>query len=129
MKCFFLTAVLIGGAGPVCAGWVAMEKQYQPAGLETIYVDPDQIQRKGAHATLWQLTNFKWNNTSRFLSTKTHKEFECEHPRVRALQVIEFSHQMGTDRSKPGYIETGSWQPVEERTANHTFWKVAYRKP
>ena len=56
---------------------------------------------------------------TRFLSTKTHKEFDCEHPRVRALQVIEFSCQMGTGRSKPGYIETGSWQPVEEPTINH----------
>ncbi len=46
-----------------------------------------------------------------------------------ALQVIEFSRQMGTDRSKPGYIETGSWQPVEERAVNHAFWKAACRKP
>jgi len=63
------------------------------------------------------------------LSTKTHKEFDCEHPRVRTLQVIEFSRQMGTGRSKPGYIETGSWQPVEERTINHAFQKAAFRKP
>jgi hypothetical protein len=67
--------------------------------------------------------------TERFLSTKTHKEFDCEHPRVLVLQVIEFSRQMGTGRSKPGYIETGSWQPVEERTVNHAFWKAACRKP
>ena len=66
---------------------------------------------------------------TRFLSTKTHKEFDCEHPRVCVLQVMEFSRQIGTGRSKPGYIETESWQPVKERTVNHTFWKAAYRKP
>lgn len=108
---------------------MAVEKQYQPIGLETLYFDQEMIHRNGIRATLWQLTNLKWNNTSRFLSTKTHKEFDCEHPRALVLQVIHFSRQMGTDRSKPGYVETGSWQPVEERTANHTFWKAAYRKP
>lgn len=127
-KCFFLTAVLIGGAGPVCAGWVAMGKQYQPAGLETIYVDPDQIQRKGTHATLWQLTNLKWNNTTRFLSLKTHKEFDCDQSRMRVLQVIEFSRQMGTGRSRSGYIENGNWQPIEEPDANHARWKAACGK-
>lgn len=43
-----LTVALIVWANPGVAGWVALEKQYQPAGLETIYdVDPEQIQRTG----------------------------------------------------------------------------------
>jgi hypothetical protein len=129
MTRFFLLTIFLLHSGPVYAGWLAVEKQYQPAGLETLYFDPEQIPRNGNRATLWQLTDLKWNNTTRFLSTKTHKEFDCEHPRVRVLQVIEFSRQMGTGRSKPGYIETESWQLVEERTVNHAFWKAACRKP
>jgi hypothetical protein len=124
-----LTAALIIWASPVFAGWVAIEKQYQPAGLETLYVDPDHIQRTGTRATIWQLTDMKWNNTTRFLSLKTHKEFDCTNPRVRTLQVIEFSRQMGTGRSRSGYIENGNWQSVEAPPANHALWKVACGKP
>ena len=129
LPCFFLTAVLSGWAGPVFAGWVALEKQDQPAGLETIYVDPDQIQRRGRSTTLWQLTDLKWNNTTRFLSLKIHKEFDCTHSRVRVLQVIEFSRQMGTGRSRSGYIENGNWQPVETRTVNDALRRIACPTP
>jgi hypothetical protein len=124
-----LTAVLIVWAGPAFAGWVALEKQYQPTGLETLYVDPEQIQRIGTRVTIWQLTDLKWNNTTRFLSLKTHKEFDCTNARVRTLQVIEFSRQMGTGRSRSGYIENGNWQPVVAPTANHALWKAACGKP
>ena len=115
--------------GPVYAGWLAVDKQYKPIGLKTLSFDPEMIHQNETRATRWQLTDRKWNNTTRFLPTKTHKEFGCEHPPVRVLHVIEFSRQMGTGRSKPSYIETGSWQPVEKRTANDTFWKAACRKP
>lgn len=129
MTPLFLLTIFLLHYGPVYAGWLAVEKQYQPIGLETLYVDPETIHRSGLRVTLWQLTDLRSNNTTRSLSTKTHKEFDCEHPRVRVLHVMEFSRQIGTGRSKPGYIETGSWQPIEARTVNHTFWKAACRKP
>ena len=125
----FLTVGLIIWASPVFAGWVAIEKQYQPAGLETIYFDPEQVQRTGIRVTLWQLTDLKWNNTTRFLSLKTHKEFDCANSRVRTLQVIEFSRQMGTGRSRSGYIENGNWQAIGTQGANHALSKAACGKP
>jgi hypothetical protein len=128
MKPLLLLIFLLFGYGPVYAGWVAVEKPYQPAGLETVYFDPETIHRSGNRATLWQLTDIKWNSTTRFLSTKTHKEFDCERPRVRVLQVIEFSRQMGAGRSAAGFIENGNWQPVEERSANHALWRAACGK-
>lgn len=126
---FVLTAALIVWATPAYAGWVAIEKPYQPAGLETIYFDPEQIQRSGTRATLWQLTDIKWNSTTRFLSLKTHKEYDCEQSRVRILQVIEFSRQMGTGRSRSGYIDNGNWQPIGGPSADHALWKAACGKP
>jgi len=110
---FVLVATLILSYGPAFAGWVAVEKQYQSAGLETVYFDPETIRRDGSHATLWQLTDIKWNDTTRFLSVKTHKEFDCAQSRVRVLQVVEFSRQMGSGKSAAGYIENGRWQPIE----------------
>lgn len=128
MKQFFLLTIFLLHSSPVYAEWVAIEKPYQPAGIETVYFAPETIQRHEHRATLWQLTDLKWNGTTRFLSVKTHKEFDCEHSRVRILQVIEFSRQMGTGRSKPGYIENGSWQPIEEPSANHALWKTVCEK-
>jgi len=128
MKRLFLLTLLVLTYTPAYAGWVAVEKAYQPGSLETIYFDTESIHREGAHATLWQLTDIKWNNTTRFLSSKTHKEFDCEGSRVRVLQVIEFSRQMGAGRSASGYIENGSWQPIEPRTGNQALWKVACGK-
>lgn len=124
MKLLFLVALIVFGHHPVHAGWVALEKPFQPTGLETVYFDPNTIQRKGGRATLWQLTDITWNSTTRFLSSKTHKEFDCEGSRVRVLQVIEFSRQMGTGRSTPGYIEQGGWQPVGSEGVNHALSKV-----
>lgn len=128
MKQLLFITLLLLSSGPVYAGWVAVEKQYQPTGLTTLYFDPKTIQRDGNHATLWQLTDLKWNSTTRFLSFKTYKEFDCQQSRVRVLQVIEFSRQMGMGRSAAGYIEDGSWQPVEERSVNHALWKAACGK-
>jgi hypothetical protein len=124
----FIALLLLLGSGPVYAEWKAVEKQYQPIGLETLYFDPETIHRERTRATLWQLTDLKWNSTTRYLSFKTHKEFDCEQSRVRVLQVIEFSRQMGTGRSASGYIESGNWQPVEKHSGNQALWKAACGK-
>lgn len=128
MKHLFLITLFVFGYGLAYAGWVAVEKKYQTGDVETMYFDPATINREGTRATLWQLTDLKWNDTTRFLSLKTLKEFDCEQARVRVLQVIEFSRQMGTGRSTPGYIENGNWQPVEERSVNRALWKTACKK-
>lgn len=124
----FIFLLILISSGPVYAGWEALEKQHQPTGLETLYFDPETIHQEGTRATLWQLTDLKWNSATRFLSFKTHKEFDCERSHLRVLQIIEYSRQMGTGRSTPGYIESGNWQPVEERSANHALWKAACGK-
>jgi len=110
---------------PVYAEWVVLEKQYQPTGLETVSFDPNTIQRAGGRAALWHLTDIKWNSTTRFLSSKTHKEFDCGGSRVRVLQVIEFSRQMGTGRSTPGYIKNGGWQGIESHSADRALSSTA----
>ena len=124
-----LLLLLLLYAQPAFAEWIAIDKQHQPARRETIYVDPAQIQRTGPLATLWQLTDLQWNNITRFLSLKTQKEFDCERSRVRVLQVIEFSRQMGTGRSRSGYIENGNWQVIGEPSSDYILWKAACGKP
>ena len=42
-----LIMLLVLSRGPVYAEWVAIEKQYQSPGLQTVYFDPDTIRREG----------------------------------------------------------------------------------
>ncbi|OQW34423.1 MAG: hypothetical protein A4E19_18355 [Nitrospira sp. SG-bin1] len=125
MTKLLLIIVLVLNAGLVLGGWDAVEKRYQTVAQETVYYDPATIHRESTRATLWQLTDIKWNSTTRFLSFTTHKEFDCERSRVRVLQVVGFSRQMGTGRSAPGFIENGNWQTVDEHSANHALWRIA----
>jgi hypothetical protein len=128
MKNLFFFTLFVFCSAPANAEWIAVEKKYQTSDRETVYFDPTTIHRDGTRARLWQLTDIKWNSTTRFLSSKTHKEFDCERSRVRVLQVIEFSRQMGKGRQTAGFIENGNWQSIEERNVNHSLWEAACGK-
>jgi hypothetical protein len=128
MKHLFFFTLFVFCSAPANADWIAVEKRYQTGDRETVYFDPTTIHRDGTRARLWQLTDIKWNSTTRFLSSKTHKEFDCERSRVRVLQVVEFSRQMGKGRQTAGFIENGNWQSIEEGTVNHSLRGTACGK-
>jgi len=128
-----LIALLVLSSGSVNAEWVVVEKDYSVPELQTLYVEPETIRREGNLVTLWQLLDFKWMQGSargpaRFLSTKTHKEFDCAGKRLRLLSFTEFSRQMGTGIPVDGYVDTGKWLTVEPDSMNDALWEVACRK-
>jgi hypothetical protein len=125
-----LVLLLVLSSESVYAEWDAVEKDYLSPGLQTVYIDPDSIRREGNLVTLWQLIDFKWMQGSargpaRFMSTKTHKQFDCAGKRVRLLAFTEFSHSMGTGIPVDGHIDSGHWMPVEPDSVNHALWEVA----
>ncbi|HEV8620633.1 MAG TPA: surface-adhesin E family protein [Nitrospiraceae bacterium] len=102
-----LITLLFLNTVPAYEEWVAVEKDYLLPGLQTVYVDPDTIRRVRNLVTLWQLIDFKGMQGNagmgplvfgphRFLSTKTHKQFDCAEKRLRLLAFTEFSRRMGT---------------------------------
>jgi hypothetical protein len=124
---------------PAHAKWVAIEKDYLLPGSRTVYVDPDTTRREGNLVTIWQLIDFKWMQGTagmgplgfgphRFLSTKTHKQFDCEEKRVRLLAFTEFSHHMGTGIRADGYVDKNRWLPIEPESINQALWEVACGK-
>jgi hypothetical protein len=134
-----LITLLFLSTVPAYAAWVAVEKEYLSPGLQTVYVDPDTIRREGNLVTLWQLIDFKQMQGNagmgpfgfgphRFLSTKTHKEFDCAVKRLRLLAFTEFSRRMGTGIAANGYVDNGNWIPVEPGSINHALWEVACGK-
>jgi hypothetical protein len=130
---------LLLSSGFVNAEWVAIEKKYQSPGLQIVYIDPATIRREGDLVTIWQLTDYKWAqgnvglgrfgmDPSRFLSTKTHKQFDCAEKRLRLLAYSEFLRHMGTGRRNDGYVDQDNWLPVEPGSINQALWEVACKK-
>jgi hypothetical protein len=134
-----LITLLHLSSGTLYAEWVAIEKKYQSPGLQTVYIDPATIRREGDLVTIWQLTDYKWAqgnvglgrfgmDPSRFLSTKTHKQFDCAEKRLRLLAYSEFLRHMGTGRRNDGYVDQDNWLPVEPGSINQALWEVACKK-
>jgi hypothetical protein len=134
-----LITLLFLSTVPAYAEWVAVEKDYLVPGLQTVYFDPDTIRREGNLVTLWQLIDFKTMQGNagmgpfgfgphRFLSTKTHKQFDCAERRVRLLEFTEFSRHMGTGKAANGYVDKDNWLPVEPESISYALWEVACGK-
>ena len=131
----FLTLItfLVLSTVPAYAGWVAVEKDYLLPGLQTVYLDPDTIRREGNLVTMWQLIDFKWGQGNgrgahRFLSTESHKQFNCAEKRIRFLAFTEFSRRMGTGIPAAGYVDTGNWLAVEPESINQALWEMVCGK-
>ena len=118
---------------PAYAEWVAVEKDYLLPGLQTVYVDLESIRREGNLVTIWQLIDFKWMQGSargptRFMSTKTHKQFDCADKRVRLLAFTEFSRGMGIGMPNDGHVDKDHWLPIEAESVSHALWEAACAK-
>lgn len=129
-----LIVMLTLNANPTHAGWVAIDRQYQSPGLQTIYIDPDSIRREDNVATISALTDWKWmqgnRSPTRFYSTKTTKQFDCAEKRVRTLATTDFYGHMGTGQVIGGGSHTseGHWVPIEPGTLNQGLWEAACAK-
>ena len=117
------------------AEWMVVEKDYLDPGLRTVYIDPDTVSREGTVVTVWQLTDYKMMqggvgfgrfmmSPHRFFSTKTQKQLDCEHKRIRLLEYIEFLDHMGTGTASHGYVDHNAWLPIEPASVNHALWEV-----
>lgn len=130
---WLLITLLVLSSVPTYAAWVAVEKDYLLPGLQTVYVDPDTIHREGNLVTMWQLIDFKWmqgnpRGPTRFLSTKTQKQFDCVEKRLRLLAFTEFSRGMGTGIPRDGYVDKDNWLPVEAESISYALWEMVCDK-
>ena len=134
VSCFWsLITLLFLSSVPAYPGWAPVEKGYLLPGLQTVYVDPESIRREGNLMTMWQLIDFKSMQGSargpcQFLSTRTHKQFDCAEKRLRFLAFMEFSRGMGSGTPADGYVGKGNWLSVEPDSINQALWEVAWGK-
>lgn len=123
------------GYGVVPSGetWVAVDSAYQSPTHQTVYYDPKTIRRDGDLVTVWQLTDYRWKQGGivgrRFISAKTHKQFNCPAKHYRFLAYTDFSGHMGTGDARNGYVLVSTWFPVESDSLTHVLWEVVCSKP
>ncbi|MGC4098336.1 MAG: hypothetical protein QM706_14575 [Nitrospira sp.] len=128
------------GEMPPGEAWVPLDRAYQSPLREMVYYDPRTIHRDGDRVTLWQLTDYKMMQGNapfgafmmgphRFLSTKTHKEFDCARNSVRLMTSSEFSQHMGTGIQNAVAVEQGFGQPLAPGSINQALGEVACGVP
>jgi hypothetical protein len=127
-----LITLLALSSVPAYAEWVAVEKDYLMPGLQTVYVDPNTVQREGNLVTMRQLIDFKWMQggqaPTRFMSTGTTKQFDCAAQRLRLLAFSMFSHRMGAGIRNDGLVDNDNWLSIERESINQALWEVACNK-
>jgi len=137
---WLLISLFLMSPVPASAEWVAVERDYLAPGRQTVYVDSDTIRRKGSLVTVSQLIDFKWMQGNqglppfgfgphRYLSTMTHKQFDCATQRVRLLAFTEFSEHMGTGTPARGYVDSDNWLSIEPESISQALWEVACTGP
>ena len=127
-----ITLLLLGG--PAYGEWVAVEKKDSLPWLQTVYIDPDLIRREGKLVTIWLLIDFDkgigplGHGTRPFISTKTHKQFDCVDKRLQWLAYTEFTGHMGAGLAAKKDVDKGKWYPVEPASLDLAVWEVACGK-
>ncbi len=133
MTRLLLITLLVLSHGPAYAEWVAVEKKYQTPDRQTVYIDPATIRRDRNLVTLVILIDWTWMQgnyvgTPRFLSTTTHKQFDCAAKRLRLLAFTEYYGRMATGIAAAGYVDQDNWLPVKPESLNYALWEVACNK-
>jgi hypothetical protein len=125
-----LIALLSLSSGPAYAEWVLFSETQ--TGL-TVYVDPDTIRREGDLVKMWQLLDYKTIQTvagDSFLSSKTQSEYDCAGERMRVLEFMNFSGNMGSGSDNVVSIvaDEKTWIPIVPESPGKRLWKVACAK-
>ncbi len=69
-------------------------------GDATVYIDVETIKRKGHKVKMWRLMDFKTvqifkgDNNTRYLSSITYNEYDCEEQTTRMLDFYQYSGKM-----------------------------------
>ena len=113
MARLFLITLLVLSSGPTYAEWVLVDANNSG---ETVYVDPNNIRRKGDLVKRWALCDFKtiqavWDTS--FLSRESQHEYDCREVRTRRLALTYSSGNMGSGTVIYSDAEEQKWEPVQ----------------
>ena len=122
--------LLLLSSAPACAEWVEIKSE--SFGGTTVYVDPDTIRRKGNLVKMWTFRDMHpiqpndAGNPS--ASIKEQRQFDCEEERSRVLYSSFLA--IGKGKGEVFTFDSGEteWEPVQPRSMNEAFWRLACGK-
>jgi len=100
----------------------------------TFYADTGTISKSGNKVKMWVMYDYKTahdvvgDNFGKYMSTKSHNEYDCKGAKVRVNYQARFSKNMGKGIQE---IETSAnfeWYSVVPDTHDELLWKVACGK-
>lgn len=124
-------SVLLLSTGAASAEWTKIGAASKAADAFTLYVDLATIQRNGKLVRMWDLQDFKQPQTlgeQKYLSEKTHLEFDCEAKKARILAIVDFSGQMAAGEIIYSDGDASDWTVVVAKTTGEMEWNAACGK-
>ena len=98
-----------------------------------IYADAATISRSGDMVKMWGIYDYKipqvMSDDKRYLSQRTHNEYDCKDERIRTLYVLRHAGNMG--KGSPVYSSDGipgNWTPAASGTVQKGLLKIACGK-
>lgn len=92
------------------------------------YVDTGSIQRIGNNRRMWDLFDYKAQQTKTrkpYFSSRSLMEYDCSNMKQRRLSIIVSSGKMGGGDTVFTNSEADPWKTIESNSAAIEFFKIA----
>ena len=99
----------------------------------TFYAETGTISKFGNKVKMWVMYDYKTahdvgEDFGKYMSTKSHIEYDCKEAKVRVHSQARFSKNMGKGKRKVVTSININWYPVEPDTHDELLWKIACGK-
>ena len=131
MKKLLLTLMLAFVSGSAMAEWVEIGSNDFIG--STFYADTGTISKSSNKVKMWVMYDYKTAHDAgedfgKYMSTKSHNEYDCKETKVRVTYQARFSKNMGKGKKEVETSINFDWYPVEPDTHDELLWKIACGK-
>jgi len=118
--------------GSARAEWIDIGGQVQD-GLTVyrVYIDPENIHRKGDVVTLWALFDYRTIQSivgGPWLSSKARRAFDCTANRIRLLGYMTFTGNMASGEAVFSNSNESQWEPIAPDSIDRKLLEVVCSK-
>jgi len=130
-KLLLLTLMLAVVSSSAMANWVEVGVNDHIG--STFYAETGTISKFGNNVKMWVMYDYKTAHDvgeyfGKYMSTKSHIEYDCKEAKVRVTSQARFSKNMGKGKRKVVTSININWYPVEPDTHDELLWKIACGK-
>ncbi len=131
MKRLLLILLLAVVSSSVMAEWV--EVGVNDFIGSTFYADTGTISKSGNKVKMWVMYDYKTahdvgEDFGKYMSTKSHNEYDCKETKVRVTYQARFSKNMGKGKKEVETSANFEWYSVVPDTHDELLWKIACGK-